>query len=49
MYSAAAAPATSVRDKMNSPTVTPSVVYDDASAGIDWLTRILGLKLLIGL
>jgi uncharacterized glyoxalase superfamily protein PhnB len=31
---------------MNSPTVTPSVVYTDASAGIDWLTRILGLKLL---
>lgn len=31
---------------MNSPTVTPSVVYDDAAAGIDWLTRILGLKLL---
>jgi uncharacterized glyoxalase superfamily protein PhnB len=31
---------------MTSPTVTPSVVYNDASAGIDWLTRILGLKLL---
>jgi uncharacterized glyoxalase superfamily protein PhnB len=28
------------------PTITPSVVYNDASAGIDWLTRILGLKLL---
>lgn len=32
--------------EMNAPTVTPSVVYNDASAGIDWLTRILGLKLL---
>ncbi|MEJ0006279.1 MAG: VOC family protein [Steroidobacteraceae bacterium] len=31
---------------MNSPTVTPSVLYNDASAGIDWLTRALGLKLL---
>ena len=28
------------------PTVTPSVVYDDAPAGIDWLMRVLGLKLL---
>jgi uncharacterized glyoxalase superfamily protein PhnB len=31
---------------MNQPTVTPSVVYNDAPAGIDWLTRVLGLKLL---
>ena len=31
---------------MNSSTVTPSVLYDDAAAGIDWLTRVLGLKLL---
>jgi uncharacterized glyoxalase superfamily protein PhnB len=31
---------------MDSPTVTPSVVYTDAAAGIDWLTRVLGLKLL---
>jgi uncharacterized glyoxalase superfamily protein PhnB len=31
---------------MNSPVVTPSVIYDDASAGIDWLTRVLGLTLL---
>ncbi|HTV77653.1 MAG TPA: VOC family protein [Steroidobacteraceae bacterium] len=31
---------------MSSPTVTPSVVYDDAFAGIDWLTRVLGMTLL---
>jgi len=31
---------------MNAPTVTPSVIYDDAAAGIDWLQRVLGLKLL---
>jgi uncharacterized glyoxalase superfamily protein PhnB len=31
---------------MNQPTVTPSVVYNDAVAGIEWLTRVLGLKLL---
>jgi uncharacterized glyoxalase superfamily protein PhnB len=31
---------------MTSPTVTPSVVYTEASAGIDWLTRVLGMKVL---
>jgi uncharacterized glyoxalase superfamily protein PhnB len=31
---------------MDSPTVTPSVIYDNASAGIDWLIRVLGLTLL---
>lgn len=31
---------------MSSPTVAPSVVYNDAFAGIDWLTRVLGLSLL---
>jgi len=31
---------------VSSPTVTPSVVYDDAFAGIDWLTRVLGMTLL---
>jgi uncharacterized glyoxalase superfamily protein PhnB len=31
---------------MSSPTVTPSVVYSDAFAGIDWLTRVLGMSLL---
>jgi uncharacterized glyoxalase superfamily protein PhnB len=28
---------------MSSPTVNPSVVYNDAFAGIDWLTRVLGM------
>jgi uncharacterized glyoxalase superfamily protein PhnB len=28
---------------MDSPTVTSSVIYDNASAGIDWLIRVLGL------
>ena len=32
---------------MSSPTVTASVVYDDAFAGIDWLTRVLGMTLLV--
>jgi uncharacterized glyoxalase superfamily protein PhnB len=31
---------------MSALTVTPSVVYNDASAGIDWLTRVLGMTLL---
>src|ERR1700689_264394 len=31
---------------MSSPTVTPSVVYNDAFAGIDWVTRVLGMSLL---
>ena len=31
---------------MNSPTVTPSVLYNDAGSGIEWLIRVLGLKLL---
>ncbi|MGC1459906.1 MAG: VOC family protein [Steroidobacteraceae bacterium] len=31
---------------MNSPTVTPSVVYNDANSAIEWLIRVLGLKLL---
>jgi uncharacterized glyoxalase superfamily protein PhnB len=31
---------------MSSPTVTPSVLYNDAFAGIDWLTRVLGMSLL---
>ncbi len=31
---------------MSSPTVTPSVIYNDAAAGIEWLIRVLGLKLL---
>ncbi len=30
---------------MSSPTVTPSVIYNDAFAGIDWLTRVLGMTL----
>jgi uncharacterized glyoxalase superfamily protein PhnB len=34
-----------IRDDNVNPTVTPSVVYNDAPAGIDWLTRVLGLKL----
>src|SRR5580658_5135763 len=28
---------------MDSPTVTSSVIYDNAFAGIDWLIRVLGL------
>jgi uncharacterized glyoxalase superfamily protein PhnB len=28
---------------MSSPTVNPSVLYNDAFAGIDWLTRVLGM------
>ena len=28
---------------MNGPTITSSVVYDDAPAGIKWLTEVLGL------
>jgi uncharacterized glyoxalase superfamily protein PhnB len=31
---------------MTSPTVTPSVLYNDAGSGIEWLTRVLGLKVL---
>jgi uncharacterized glyoxalase superfamily protein PhnB len=31
---------------MSAPTVTPSVIYTDAFAGIDWLTRVLGMTLL---
>jgi len=31
---------------MSSPTVTSSIVYDDAFAGIDWLTRVLGMTVL---
>jgi uncharacterized glyoxalase superfamily protein PhnB len=30
---------------MNGPTLTPSVMYADATAGIQWLTEVLGLKL----
>ncbi len=30
---------------MSSPTVNPSVIYNDAFAGIDWLTRVLGMNL----
>src|SRR5580698_4547267 len=30
---------------MNNPTVTPSVVYDDAHRGIAWLTNVLGLEI----
>jgi uncharacterized glyoxalase superfamily protein PhnB len=29
---------------MNGPTITSSIVYDDAPAGIKWLTGVLGLK-----
>ncbi len=31
---------------MSSPTVTASVIYNDAFAGIDWLIRVLGMTLL---
>ena len=31
---------------MTSLTVTASVIYNDAFAGIDWLTRVLGMTLL---
>jgi uncharacterized glyoxalase superfamily protein PhnB len=31
--------------KINGPTVTPSVVYDDPQRGIKWLTEVLGLRL----
>jgi uncharacterized glyoxalase superfamily protein PhnB len=30
---------------MNGPTITPSVMYHDAQAGIKWLTEVLGLTL----
>ena len=30
---------------MTGPTLTPSVMYHDAQAGIKWLTDVLGLKL----
>ena len=30
---------------MNGPTVTASVIYNDAGAGINWLTEVLGLTL----
>jgi uncharacterized glyoxalase superfamily protein PhnB len=30
---------------MNNPTITASVVYDDAPRGIAWLTDVLGMKL----
>src|SRR5580698_4387671 len=30
---------------MTGPTITPSVMYHDAQAGIKWLTDVLGLKL----
>ena len=29
---------------MNGPTITSSIAYDDAPAGIKWLTEVLGLK-----
>ena len=31
---------------MSSISVTPSVIYNDAFAGIDWLTRVLGMTLI---
>ena len=30
---------------MNGPTLTPSVMYHDADAGIKWLTDVLGFTL----
>src|ERR1700748_3413485 len=29
---------------MSPSTVTPSVIYNDVSAGIDWLSRVIGMK-----